>query len=145
MKNHKKQIGIWLDYKEAFIISLDEAGEREPVMQHILSEIDRSVPKGGSRSKTPWGPQGGVKEQAFLRRRQQEEKNYFHAIMEAIDPKADELVIFGPAEAKIGLQNAMAAVKHFHPQPKAVLPADSMTQNQIKARVRDYFATELVV
>lgn len=144
MTNYKKQTGIWLDFKEAYLVVLDEEKGGEPEVKHVLSNIEWGVPKGGSRSKTPWGPQGGVSESAFLARRKQEEKDYFEAILAAIDPQTDALMIFGPAEAKIGLQNVIAGIKHFRPQVKAVLSADAMTQNQMVAQVKDFFAEKVV-
>ncbi len=139
MTTNKKQIGIWLDFKEAWVVILEEQENSAPEVRHIQSEIEWGVPKGGSRSKAPWGPHMAVNEQAFLARRKQAEKQYFEAILGAIDPQADELMIFGPAEAKVGLQQLIKNIKHFHPQVKSVHPADSMTQNQIVAAVKDFF------
>lgn len=139
MATNKKQIGIWLDFKEAWLIILDGQKDARPEIKHLKSEIEWGVPKGGSRSKAPWGPQSAINEQAFLARRKKAEKQYFEAIISAIDPQTDELMLFGPAEAKIGLQQAIINIKHFRPQVKSVHPADSMTQNQIVAAVKDFF------
>ena len=142
MTTNKKQIGIWLDFKEAFLVTFD-AKDDTPEIKHIPSNIERGIPKGGSRSNTPWGPHMAVKEQAFLARRKKEEKAYFESILKAIDTKTDELMIFGPAEAKTGLLKAIKAVKNFPTAVKAILPADSMTQNQIVATVRDFFKEQV--
>lgn len=143
MTNYKKQTGIWLDYKEAYLITLDAEKGGEPDVQHIESGIEWGVPKGGSRSKTPWGPQGGVSERAFQERRHQEEKAYFDRVIQAIDPETHELMIFGPAEAKQGLRNAVELIKHFRPQLVGFETADSMTFNQLVARVKDFFASKV--
>lgn len=146
MTNYKKQTGIWLDYKEAYLISFDpDKGSDEPVIRHLRSRIEWGVPKGGSRSKTPWGPQGGINERSFMERRQQEEKAYFERIIEAIDPETDELFIFGPAEAKQGLRHAILSIKHFRTAIAGFETADSMTLNQMVARVRDFFTAKPVV
>jgi hypothetical protein len=142
MTDTKKQIGIWLDYKEAFIVNPRPGKGADSIQKHVVSNIEWGVPKGGTRSKTPWGPQGGVNEQTFLARRKQEEKAYFSDILAEIDPQTDELFIFGPAEAKIGLNQLIKSIKNFHPELKAVKSADSMTQNQIVAAVRDFFNVE---
>lgn len=143
MKNYKKQIGIWLDYKEAWLVAMDQEKGGAPEVQHIESEIEWGVAKGGARSKTPWGPQGGISESAHEARRKQEEKRYFESIIKAIDPTTDEIAIFGPAEAKQGLKHAMEAIKNYRPQIVAVESADSMTQNQMLAKIRDFFAEKV--
>ncbi|MBL7775416.1 MAG: hypothetical protein JNK89_05405 [Saprospiraceae bacterium] len=142
MTMFKKQTGIWLDFKEAYLITLADE-KAEPAVQHIRSDIEWGVPKGGSRSKQPWGPHMAVSEQAFLARRKQEEKRYMEAIIAAIDPEADGLMIFGPAEAKIRLQQAIHAARNFGPRLLAVETADSMTPNQMVAAVRAFFAEKV--
>ena len=46
----KKQVGIWLDFKEATIIKME--GD-EPGIATLNSEIEDFRPKGGARSKSP--------------------------------------------------------------------------------------------
>ena len=144
MANYKKQTGIWLDYKEAYIITLDGEKGGAPETKHLLSEIEGGVAKGGVRSKTPWAPQGGIDERGFQDRRRKEEKMYFDKIVKEIDPATDELIIFGPAEAKHGLRLVIEGIKHYHPQLRGVFAADSMTPNQIVAKVKDYFAEKAI-
>ena len=144
MKKYKKQTGIWLDYKEAFLVIMDEEKGGEPELKHLRSHIEWGVPKGGSRSKTPYGPQGGVNERSFTDRRHHAEKAYFDAVIREIDPATDELVLFGLAEAKYGLQNVIESIKHFHPKLVGVFPAEAMSENQLKAKVRDFFANKVI-
>ena len=49
------------------------------------------------------------------------------------------LYIFGPAEAKVGLEKAMMDDHNFKPIILGVETADSMTQNQMVAEVRAFF------
>ncbi len=136
----KKQSGIWVDVRKACIINLVEHGEDfETTVHHLGSDIEESTAKGGSRSKTPWGPQGGVTDRHLEERRHHEEKHFFEAIIEAVDPETDELVIFGPSKAKHGLLNAIEDHKHYHPKVVGVESADQMTEHQMEAWVRTYF------
>ena len=137
--SNKKQVGIWLDYREAYVIELPSSRGDAPTIKHLRSDIVPGVPKGGSRSKTPWGPQAGPSENGFEDRRHREEKAYFEKVIHEVAPDTNELVIFGPAEAKFGLQNAIEAIKHYHPRLLGVFPADSMTENQIVAGIKEYF------
>ncbi len=144
MTKHKKQTGIWLDYREAFLVIMNEEKKDEPVLKHLRSHIEGGVPKGGSRSKTPYGPQGGIDERGFTDRRHHAEKTYFEAVIREIDPATDELVIFGPSEAKYGLQNLMEQIKHFHPKLLGVFPAEPMSESQLIAKVRGFFANHVI-
>lgn len=132
----KTKVGIWLDYRAANIISLKGKGEN---MLTIESNIDPSKPRGGSRPKNKYGPVDTVSEKHFLERRKQAEKAYYENLMTAVKD-ADELYLFGPAEAKDGLLKAIKANKNFKPTFKGIETADSMTENQKVAKVRAFFA-----
>ena len=138
----KNQTGIWLDYREALIIRL--AGKKDAKVERLLANINTSHFKGGSRSKTPWGPMEKVSESKFLHRRKQEEALFFERIMEAVKD-ADELFIFGPAEARDGLVKAIKNARFFAPHLMAVEAADSMTLNQKIARVRTFYTEGITV
>ena len=130
-----KQIGIWLDCKEAFVIELNNA---EASVLHIPSEVEDFHVKGGSRTRQPWGPMDKTSDTKYLGRRETQLKHYYNRIMEKAGD-ADELFVFGPAEAKKGLEKAINTSKAFRPQLLSTETADSMTQNQMVARVRTFF------
>lgn len=131
-----KNIGIWLDKEKAYIVFIKEGSER---MIELQSDMEFYNPKGGSRSKTRWGPQDVVQDSKYLEREKHQLKDYFRAIVEKIKD-ADALVIYGPAETYERFQKEL--IQH-HPdlaaKVKEVRRADSMTLNQIKAMIRDYF------
>lgn len=129
--------GIWLDFKDAYIISFDE--NENASVQHLHSEVTHPATKGGSRSKTPWGPQFAPPDDTNLERAKHEEHHYFQQILEKIAPETEEIVIFGPAQAKLGLKKEIEHIKHYHPRLRAVLPSDYLTQNEMVALVRDFF------
>ena len=66
-------------------------------------------------------------------------KKYYDDIKRAV-ASADELFIFGPAEAKKGLEKSIAEDKNFKPELLGVETADSMTKNQMVAGVKAFFA-----
>ena len=138
MKNVKKQTGIWLDYKEAWLIELHDG--KESGIHKITSKIDFSHAKGGAPSG---GRQGGTfvggSEKRHNQRRQQQEAQYFDEIMEAIQ-HAGEVYVFGPGEAKDGLLHAIKEHrKQFHSHLRAVETAGHLTENQMVAQVKEYF------
>lgn len=135
----KKQTGIWLDLRNGYVINLPTEKKGVAEVVHIPSKIEESAPIGGTRSESPWGPQGGDNQRSAQERRHHEEKHFFEAIIHAIDPSTDELIIFGPSEAKHGLMNAIETHKHYHPHVKGVEGADQMTENQMVAWVASFY------
>lgn len=132
----KQQLGIWLDSQEAFLVHLN--GD-EPFVQKIESDIDTSEIKGGSGTGgTPWGPQINVSENKGLERLKHAQKNYFEILQKALET-ADEIYLFGPGEMKKHLSKFLESDKSFKPQILEVATADSMTENQLVAKVKDFF------
>ena len=137
---NKINTGIWLDFREAYIVTIDEDGQS--AIQHLPSKVEHHASKGGTRSKTPWGPQYSPGDHNYLERDKHAEHHYYENILENIRPDTDNIVIFGPAEAKIGLKNAIQEIKHYKPQLRDVLTADYLTQNEIVVLVRDFFKNQ---
>lgn len=135
----KKQSGIWLDYREALIIN---AKGSETKIIRVPSEVDTSHVKGGSRSKTPWGPMDKTSESKFLERRKHQETAYFSRVMETLR-EADEIYIFGPGEAKDGLVKAIRNNRRFTSYLRGVETADKMTIKQKVAWVKNFFAAKI--
>lgn len=131
----KKQIGIWLDYKEAYIITMN--GKQNEV-EIIPSEIESFNLKGGSRSKQPYGPMDKTSESKLLARRKSQVEKYYKNIME-VTKDATEIYIMGPAEAKIGLRDTMNKTRTYRPFIKGYATVDSITKNQKVAKVREFF------
>ena len=131
----KKQIGIWLDLKEAEVIELNP---KAISVKHIVSEIEDFHVVGGSRSKTPWGPMDTVSESKILERRKHQMKIYFDKINSLVK-HADELYIFGPAETKTALHHSFKQLKGFKPVIVGVESSDSITENQKIAKVKAFF------
>lgn len=131
-----KNLGIWLDKKNARIISLENEKE---VMDTIVSEVEDYRIHGGSGTKFKGGPQDVVQDSKYLEREKHQLKAYFKEITSKMkDAKA--IVIFGPAQTKEKFRKELQEnYKELNVKVKAVKSADSMTDNQMKAFVRDFF------
>jgi tRNA uridine 5-carbamoylmethylation protein Kti12 len=108
-------------------------------MKTIHSEVENYHVKGGSRSKTPWGPHQVVKDSTYMEREKHQLKKYFREIATTI-ADADSIVIYGPAETNLKLEKELK--ENFKDIAKKVLKvekADSMTTNQVKALIRDFY------
>lgn len=134
---NKINTGIWLDFKDAYIVTLDEYGQAS--VQHLPSEIVHQAVKGGARSKSPWGPQFSPPDKNVLERDKHAESRYYEQIIKNIHADTDSIVIFGPAEAKLGLKKAIGEIKHYKPQLRDVLTSDYLSQNEVVVLIRNYF------
>ena len=132
-----KYVGIWLDHREAFVISLVKdqpfADENQEMIERIESNIELLVRLSGrSRTrKTPYGPQEISVDRLQLR-------EYFKEILLRISD-ADRILIFGPGEAKIELKKEIEKSKNFAGKIKKIESADKMTIKQIAAKVKTFF------
>lgn len=133
MKNIEKT-GIWVDFDKAYIIELKNQQES---IKKINSNIEHFNVHGGARSKTANGPQDTVSESKILERNQHQQKEFFTHLINTINPKS-EVVIFGPAEAKINLKKELLAHSAFRNKAIPVETSDSMTENQMIAWLKKY-------
>jgi len=133
----KIHTGIWLDFREAYIITL--ATEGDPVVQHIKSDVEHHAPKGSVRIGGSAAPHYAPADDRMLEKEKHSEHAYFEDILKHIGPTIDEIVIFGPAEAKFGLKKAIEKIKHYHPQLLGMLPAAYGSQNELVALVRNFY------
>ena len=128
-----KKIGIWLDKEKAHLVTI----KNEDVgFKTITSEIEFFHPKGGSRSKTRWGPQDVVQDSKYLEREKHQLKLYFKELAKTIED-AEAIAIFGPADTNAKFYKELD--KNYNTlalKVKTVEKADSMTENQVKAHLQ---------
>ena len=131
-----KNIGIWMDKEKAHIIDVKDDGED---MTTIQSNIENYRIHGGSGTRLKGGPQDVVQDSKYLER----EKNQFRVYFSELVPylkDAHKVAIFGPAEAGEKFNKELQEnYKDIFNKVEGVFKADSMTDNQTKALVRDYF------
>ena len=131
-----KNTGIWLDKNKALIVTLEDSNE---TLKSVLSNIDHYNVHGGSGTPQKGGPQNVVHDSKYLEREQQQLKAYFKSISKEIN-NTDALVIFGPAGTNEKFSKELHEnYQHLSTKIKGVRKADSMTDNQVKAWVRDFF------
>jgi hypothetical protein len=140
----RKYAGIWLDRREAFVVSLSTSTisgfENREMIERIESDIERRVRlSGGSRSrKTPYGPQEISVDSKQEDRIKRQLREYYKEILRRIGD-ADQILIFGPGEAKIELKKEIEKSKQLAARIKKIESADKMTKRQIVAKVKAFF------
>ena len=131
----KKEIGLWIDHREAIIVIVTDDGEE---IKHLASNSGKHVRYSGSaHSETP----NGLKEVTSEDRRDRKFTNnlnsYYDEVI-ALVRDADSIQIFGPGEAKGELEKRLehAGLKEH---VLAIETMDKMTDHQIAAKVRERF------
>lgn len=137
----ERLIGIWIDYSQAII---GEVKNNAVTLSVIESEIDHLLRiDGETADKTRFSPQHRSNNEHRNENRHHEQvKKYIKTVYEEIK-NADAIYIIGPAEAKKEL------VKYYTENNKndnnilAVEPCDKLTENQLKAKFKEFYAEML--
>jgi hypothetical protein len=140
-------VGIWIDQRKACVVSLNKSAfEFEKVEKEAFTTIESGVEKhlrlsGGSRTrKTPYGPQDVAVDHKINDRRKHQLQVYYQNIIQHIQD-AKKILIFGPGKAKAELEKEIRKSEAFAQKIAAVETTDKMTEKQIAAKVRKFFAS----
>lgn len=133
----KKEIGLWIDHREAILVILTEGGEE---IKHMTSNIGKHIRySGSSHAKTPEGLKEVTSEDQRDRKLGNQLNKYYDEVIAAIRD-ADSIQIFGPGEAKGELEKRLER-EGLKAHIFAIETVDKMTDRQISAKVRDHLAT----
>lgn len=123
----KTVVGLWIDHKIAIIVIVNEKGEE---IRKIKSDMEKHVRFSG-------GAQESSEEDISERRFTNHLNEYYDEVIASIS-NASSVLIFGPGEAKGELKKRLEdkKIKNLMIDSETV---DKMTENQIAAKVREYF------
>jgi hypothetical protein len=126
--------GLWIDHREAIIVTLTQDGEET---QHIYSDVERQARRSGAPEhgsvKDHQAPADDIREREFMGHL----AHYYDEVISALSG-AGSILIFGPGEAKGELEKRFA--KHSSGNRTIALETtDKMTEPQIVALVRHHF------
>ena len=127
----KKKIGLWIDNREAIIVKLTDKGEQ---IIRVYSDAKKQMRfEGGSRKD-------GLQTTETIQGRKFDMQlgKYFDNIIDLIRD-AEMIQVFGPGEAKDGLLKQLEN-DNLKERIAEIETADSMTDNQVVAKVREYFS-----
>ncbi len=131
-----RQVGMWIDHRRAVIVSLEDGGrERVEIVESDLKRLPRPV--GGSRSKTPYGPQDVMKEDGWQRKIKARLAHYYDRVLEHIG-QPEALYLFGPGMAKLEFKDHIRD-PDLRGRIAAIETTDKLTDPQIAAKVRAFF------
>lgn len=135
-KDVKDKAGVWIDHRKAVIVLVTSTGEHTA---HIVSKVEKHLERSGDsplkgRYESRQVPADDSRQRALTR-----ELNIYYDAIIAVLRDAGSLMILGPGEAKSELKKRLVKNK-LSARVVAVETADKMTDRQIAAKVRDYFA-----
>jgi len=131
-----QKIGIWIDHKEAILVSVEDT---QTTIERIESNAESHFrPSGGWKASGTNVAQSVSKEQKADERRKHQFHNFYQEVIEKAG-KANSIYIFGPGEAKLELAKEIEKTKSQHVKIAAVEAADRLTENQIVAKVKSFF------
>jgi hypothetical protein len=135
----KKEIGLWIDRREAIIVILTEGEEEE--IRHISSSSSEAYARepGNSYATNRERLIGFTAEDQRDRKYANRLNKYYDEVISVIHG-ADSIQIFGPGEAKGELEKRIGRNRLKARMP-ATETADKMTDRQISAKVREHFLT----
>jgi len=130
-----KEIGLWIDHREAIIVILTDGGEE---IKHITSDSGKHVRySGSSHSKAPEGSKDVTAEDQRDRKFGNTLNKYYDEVIKCIRD-AQSIQIFGPGEAKGELVKRITH-EGLKANILAIETVDKMTDRQIAAKVRARF------
>ena len=138
----KKQTGIWLDHEKATIITLDKGNYNLNTIESDI--VTRNRIDGETKKYGRFGDQSLSQEKHKERRIKEQTSNYLKNLVSEIKD-VDELVLFGPANMKRELEKNIFNNSTLAPKLKAVISADSMTENQMVAWVKKFYHSSKII
>lgn len=131
-----KTTGIWIDKHTAYIFSIENGKETLEAVKSTLESSNIRSDKGNRRK-------GQIQDSTYQRYETHKLQQYFVEIAHVIED-TDAIVIFGPGETGGQLRKELKS--HFRFLGNKILgvkKADSMSENQLKAWVRNFFEESL--
>jgi hypothetical protein len=122
----KKNLGIWMDHSNAHLMEFTT----DPIATNIISseftheEKEHALGKGEN----------------LMHHKEQHKHSEYYKKLGATIRNYEEVVLFGPTDAKVELFNLLKADHHFAKIKIEVKQADKMTENQEHAFVREHFS-----
>lgn len=132
----KKQTGIWIDGSKAIIVKL--SGGKENITE-IESDIENRIHHENEGDKGSFmGDRHINNEKKFDERKKHQIDSFLKNVIEHIK-NDDEFFVFGPADIKLKLKHSIENENQLASKLKTVETADSMTNNQVVAKVKAFY------
>ncbi len=134
----EKNIGIWMDGTKALIVDAATGN-----IKTVEADIENSVHQYGEGDKGNFvgGGHHINNEKTFEERKKHQTNDYLKKVAAEVKD-ASGIYVFGPAEMKTHFKHYLESQNGFKDKLRSVEPADKMTNNQVVAAVKDFFANK---
>ena len=123
MKKTKK-LGIWMDHSIA----------------HIIEYKNNSISSKTIASDSSQGEKENIgKDESLRQNTEQDQLSEFFKKLSTVIIDYQEVLLFGPTNAKTELHNLLKEDSHFKSIKIEVETTDNLTENQIQAYVKEHF------
>jgi len=131
-----RKVGIWIDQKEANLITLTKNAIHSKT---IYSDVETRIrTEGETKQFGRFGDQYLVDEKGKDNRVKEYTQKYMLRIVKELS-KADEIFLFGPAQMKMKLEKLIDGLPELAVKLKDTKTAENMTHNQKLAYVKDFY------
>lgn len=119
-----KQLGIWMDHSSAHLMAF--SANPDAAIAHDDIEADQAPTIG--------------KGEIHIQNKEDAHHAAYYKELGAVIKEYDEVLLFGPTDAKHELFNILRADSHFEHIKIEVAQTDKLTDNQMHAFVREHFS-----
>jgi len=132
----RTKVGLWIDHRKAIIVTVTDKGEEIGL---IVSKVEKQLQRSGDSPlkgsyESQKVPADGSRQRTFTAH-----LNIYYEAVIACLRDAESILIFGPGEAKGEVKKRLEESK-LGGRIVGVETVDKMTDRQIAAKVRQYFA-----
>jgi hypothetical protein len=124
--------GIWIDHAHAFVVKANPSGDM------TVRTIDSGIGPHFHTGKMEGEHSTIFNQHQSDERRKNETHAFMKVLLEALHD-ADEIVVFGPGNARHDLKNALEDNKTLAKKLVSCETTDKMTENQLMAHVKEVF------
>jgi hypothetical protein len=121
-----KHLGIWMDHSSAHLMEFTPDPIETKTLESKFTHAEKEQSLGNG-------------EHLMHNKEQHEQGEYYKKLGDVIK-NYDEVILFGPTEAKVELFNTLKTDHHFDKIKIEIIQADKMTENQQHAFVREHFS-----
>jgi len=120
-----KKLGIWLDHSNAYLIEFSSEVKETKMITSDFTFQDREETLQRSESE--------------MHNKEQHKQTTFYKKLAAIIKNFDEVILFGPTDAKAELFNFLKESHSYDAIKIEVISTDKMSDIEQRQFVRDYF------
>ena len=131
-----RKVGIWIDQKEANLITLTKNAVHTKT---IYSDIETRIRiDGETKQFGRFGDQFLVDEKGKENRVKEYTQRYLLRVIKELS-KADEILLFGPAQMKLKMEKIILGMPELAVKLKDTQTSENMTHNQKLAYVKNFY------